>query len=39
LAFEVIDIEKKPDFFVKNNITSGAIRVDEFTAKRFFLYY
>jgi glyoxylase I family protein len=36
LAFEVNDIEQTRDFLVKNNIASEAIRVDEFTGKRFF---
>lgn len=36
LAFEVNDIEKTRDFLIKSNITSEKIRIDEFTAKRFF---
>jgi glyoxylase I family protein len=36
LAFEVNDIEQTRDFLVQNNISSETIRIDEFTAKRFF---
>lgn len=36
LAFEVNDIEQTRDFLIKNDIASEAIRVDEFTGKRFF---
>jgi glyoxylase I family protein len=36
LAFEVNDIEQTRNFLIKNDIASEAIRVDEFTGKRFF---
>lgn len=36
LAFEVNDIEHTRDFLVQNNVSSETIRIDEFTAKRFF---
>ncbi len=36
LAFEVNDIEQTRGFLVQNNISSETIRIDEFTAKRFF---
>jgi glyoxylase I family protein len=36
LAFEVNDVEQTREFLVKDNIASEAIRVDEFTGKRFF---
>lgn len=36
LAFEVNDIEQTRNFLIKNNISPEAIRVDEFTGKRFF---
>ncbi|WP_339921652.1 VOC family protein [uncultured Flavobacterium sp.] len=36
LAFEVNDIEQTRDFLVQNNISSETIRIDEFSAKRFF---
>ncbi|EIA08259.1 VOC family protein [Flavobacterium frigoris] len=36
LAFEVNDIEQTRNFLIKNNISSETIRIDEFTAKRFF---
>ena len=36
LAFEVNDIEQTLNFLIKNNISSETIRIDEFTAKRFF---
>ena len=36
LAFEVNDIQKTRDYLVNKNITAEAIRVDEFTQKKFF---
>ena len=36
LAFEVNDIQKIRDYLVNKNITAEAIRVDEFTQKKFF---
>ena len=36
LAFEVNDIQKTRDYLVNKNITAEAIRVDEYTKKRFF---
>ena len=36
LAFEVDDIEKTSAFLVENNVPAEAIRVDEYTKKRFF---
>ena len=36
LAFEVNDIQKIRDYLVNRNITAEAIRVDEFTQKKFF---
>ena len=36
LAFEVDDIEKTSAFLFENNIPAEAIRVDEYTKKRFF---
>ncbi|WP_339658491.1 VOC family protein [Flavobacterium frigidarium] len=36
LAFEVDDIEKTSAFLVENNVLAEAIRVDEYTKKRFF---
>lgn len=36
LAFEVDDIEKTSRFLFENNVPAEAIRVDEYTKKRFF---
>ncbi|ESU26265.1 glyoxylase-like protein [Flavobacterium limnosediminis JC2902] len=36
LAFEVDDIEKARHFILSNNVEAENIRVDEYTAKRFF---
>ena len=36
LAFEVTDIQKTRDYLVHQNITTEAIRIDEFTQKSFF---
>ena len=36
LAFEVDDIQLTRDFLVNQNITTEAIRIDEFTQKSFF---
>lgn len=36
LAFEVNDIQKTRDYFVNENMTAEAIRIDEFTQKSFF---
>lgn len=36
LAFEVDDIEKTSAFLFENNVPAEAIRVDEYTKKRFF---
>lgn len=36
LAFEVNNIQLTRDFFVNQNITAEAIRIDEFTQKSFF---
>ena len=36
LAFEVDDIEATRNFLISQNITSEAIRIDEYTDKQFF---
>lgn len=36
LAFEVNDIQKTLDYLVHQNIAAEAIRIDEFTQKKFF---